>query len=188
VKPRASRIWMCPLVLLAAAAANATPVFYDVNLTIGAGAVTGFMETDGTIGTLTPSNFLDWSLKITDGVDTPDTLTGANSAITILGTAQSATSSTILFNFSTPPNSYFFFERSSGPADFVCFGPGGAGGFQATCANGIAGNVESLSLNGTNLSTGALSGSQAIATPEPAAVILIGSGLLAFAFLRQRSR
>src|SRR5579862_524785 len=172
------------LFVLAAAAAHATTVYYNVDLTIGAGTVTGFIGTDGTLGTLTPSNFVDWSLTITDGVDTPDTLTGANSSVTILGTAQSATASAILFDFSTPPNSYFFFERNSGPADFVCFGPGGAGGYQGACANGIAGNVESLALNGTNLSTGALTGSQAIATPEPSAVILVGSGLLVFAFRR----
>jgi hypothetical protein len=185
---RGSRVWVFPLFFLAAAAADASPIFYNVNLTIGAGTVTGFIETDGTIGALTVSNFVNWSLRITDGVDTPDTLTGANSSVTVLGTAQSATSSAILFNFSTPPNSYFFFERNSGPADFVCFGPGGAGGYQGTCAGGIAGNVEALNLNVTNLSTGALTGSQVIASPEPATGILLGTGLLAFVFRRLRSR
>ena len=172
-------LWAAVILTLASAAASAAPIFYNVNLTIGAGTVTGFLETDGTIGTLTAANFLDWSLKITDGVDTPDTLTGANSAVTLQGSLVTATLNAILFNFSGPlSGSYFYIERTSGPADFVCFGPGGGGSYQHTCASNAGGYVESLSLNGTNLYLGPLTGTQAIATPEPGSDLLLAGGLM----------
>jgi hypothetical protein len=153
------------------------------------GQVTGFIETDGTIGTLGAGNFVDWSLKITDGVHTPDTLlgplSGNNSFVAVHLSDQSATSSAILFNFSASDNGYFFFEGNSNN-DFVCFGPGGAGGFQATCAAGVASNVKGISLGNSEQNT-PLTGTQIVASvPEPASVIFLATGLSLGVFLRLR--
>jgi hypothetical protein len=181
---------MAVLSLFSALAGTASPLFYNVNLSIGAtGHVVGFIETDGTLGTLAAPNFLDWKLTISDGVHTTDTLTGPlsgnNSTITVNLSDQSATASKILFNFSALDNGYFFFEGNVTP-DFVCFGGGGAGGFQGVCAVGVASNVEGISLGGAEQNT-PLTGSQAVAVPEPATMGLLTAGL-AIGFLKRRIR
>ena len=42
----------------------AQAITYNVNRTIGAGTVTGFVETDGTIGILATGNITDWVLTL----------------------------------------------------------------------------------------------------------------------------
>jgi hypothetical protein len=173
------------LSLLVGASAAATPIFYGVDLSVGAtGHVAGFIETDGTIGSLSAGNLVDWSLEITDGLDTPDTLlgplSGNSSFVSVDQTDQSATSAAILFDFSASDSGFFFFESNSNN-DFVCFGPGGAGAFMAICSFGEASNVEGISLNHNQQNT-PLTGTQVVASsssslPEPASVILVAAGL-----------
>ena len=50
--------------LLASVTADAS-IVYNLNRTIGAGTVTGFIETDGTIGVLSTANITDWILTLT---------------------------------------------------------------------------------------------------------------------------
>ena len=70
------------LVLLALGAASVcnADIEYNTSQTIGAGGVTGFIETDGTIGTLNTGNILDWDLLVNTGVSTFD-LVGPLSAL-----------------------------------------------------------------------------------------------------------
>jgi hypothetical protein len=53
---------LLPLLIGAASICGASPITYSVNQTVGAGSVSGFIETDGTIGTLTTANILNWNL------------------------------------------------------------------------------------------------------------------------------
>ena len=53
-------------------ARRASTITYNVDLTDGAASVTGFIETDGTIGTLAQVNVLDWNLDLDDGSSTWD--------------------------------------------------------------------------------------------------------------------
>ena len=52
------------VMLLASVTADAS-IVYNLNRTIGAGTVTGFIETDGTIGVLSTANITDWILTLT---------------------------------------------------------------------------------------------------------------------------
>jgi hypothetical protein len=53
---------------------------------VGAGGVTGFIETDGTAGTLSDGNILDWNLLLNNGTTTFSLLgplSGNNSQVDI---------------------------------------------------------------------------------------------------------
>jgi PEP-CTERM motif len=50
--------------LLAAQVATAGPITYFVDRTVGSGTIVGSVQTDGTIGSLTANNILDWNLTI----------------------------------------------------------------------------------------------------------------------------
>ena len=90
------------IVLPSSMAVYAGPI-YILDHTIGGGGVSGTIETDGAIGTLTSTNILDWNLDIDDGVSTFSLLgplSGNNSGILIsAGTGFTATAINLLFDF-----------------------------------------------------------------------------------------
>jgi hypothetical protein len=97
------------LALLGAASLCNADIIYGVDLTIGAGTVTGDIVTDGTIGVLGAGDIVDWNLQLNDGSGSPDAafdllgpLSGSNSAIFFAGADLSATPSQLLFDFDPP--------------------------------------------------------------------------------------
>ncbi len=85
--------------------AHAAPLLYSVNggpYGINNGTITGTIETDGTIGTLSASNFVTWNLLLSDGLGHSFTLNPGNSVVTITGTATTATANSLQFNYDTP--------------------------------------------------------------------------------------
>jgi hypothetical protein len=89
----------------AASVCGAAPVTYNVNLTIGLGSVTGFIETDGMIGTLAETDIVNYNLLLTDA--NPQNTLGptdlncsffCNSVVS--GSDLSATPTELQFNFS----------------------------------------------------------------------------------------
>jgi hypothetical protein len=143
---------------------------YNVNLSIGTGTVTGTITTDGNTGTLTTSDIKDWNLTITDGansVSLQGPLSGNNSFDAMNGSPVSADATNILFDFSgsAAANAYFFFENGSpGHVNFVCFGPGGAGGYQGVCDLTQTGNVMAFQIDSTDIQSVLLTGTLPIAT------------------------
>jgi hypothetical protein len=93
--------------------------------------VTGNITTDGTIGTLAPSDILSWNLDLVDNLDAANdfNLTPSNSALVEdTGSALSATSSALSFNFS---GSGEFLIQANSPGAFsgyhyFCLSTGGA--------------------------------------------------------------
>jgi hypothetical protein len=113
--------------LLSVVLCSAATITYDVNRTIGAGSVTGFVETDGTIGVLSASNILDWNLVLNEGTnptfDILGPLSGSNSVVGVVGADLSATATQLLFNFSGTDSGYALFQHPSlfAGSDFWCF-------------------------------------------------------------------
>jgi hypothetical protein len=93
-------------------------IIYDVNLTVGAGSATGFIETDGTTGALADGNFKDWSLLLNDGSKTA-TLQPANSnPFTVMGTL-TANTAALFFDFSGAASFHFNGKGVPSPGELV---------------------------------------------------------------------
>lgn len=109
------------------AVASQAAIVYSVHRTIGDATLTGFIETDGTIGAISPANFTDYSLTLL----APDINSGATSTITygsnpfyLTEALLSATATDLLFDH-TGASGLLFAYTSSG--DFWCLAGGGVG-------------------------------------------------------------
>src|SRR4051812_39374145 len=143
-----------------AGAAEATPINYNINFKIGTAQITGTIQTNGFIGTLTPSllnpgQILDWSLIASDSANTCAALGGGTGPCTatfqgpfglhpgsgfqsdsLIGNALIATTTQLYFDNTAAG----FLRFNSIPGGEVCFGVG------KLCAI-IAGYDSSLRLN-----------------------------------------
>jgi hypothetical protein len=184
------------VVLGAVSPCSASPITYDVDLTIGAGSVTGDIVTDGTTGPLNPfANFVDWNLLWKVGTTTFDLLgplSGSNSELQSVNPALSATATQLLFDFTVvTAGSYFFIANTTFPEHEVCFEAS-----PSTCVGGVPAGAEVLALftgNGVGdiVEFTALSGTQVIGTatsstiPEPSTLALLGAGIIALLGFRK---
>jgi hypothetical protein len=107
--------WIFAVVtLLATVVCHAGPITYNVNRTIGVGSVTGFIETDGSLGVLTTGNIMDWNLVLYDGVNSFDLtgpLSGNDSQVLVQGGDVSASTTQLLFDFGGTDNGLFLFQQ-----------------------------------------------------------------------------
>jgi hypothetical protein len=98
---------------------SALATIYGVDISAAAGAtITGYIETDGTLGPILPGNITDWNLVISQGTATFDVLgpmSGDNSWVTahgawigIGGWPVIATPTTLQFDYSTIGSSFDF--------------------------------------------------------------------------------
>jgi hypothetical protein len=105
------------LMLCLAAPANAS-IIYNVDRTIGNGTVTGFIETDGTLGQLTTANIIDWGITLTApnlAGGSPDVIDFATAKNTLIsGTATTATPTQLLFDFNLEGSQVFLLHGGSG--------------------------------------------------------------------------
>jgi hypothetical protein len=72
----------CAAAAFAAAASPANATVYNVNETIGLGAVIGTITTDGATGTISPSDFTAWDLQLV-GLNVTTIITSADSGAAV---------------------------------------------------------------------------------------------------------
>jgi L-fucose isomerase-like protein len=112
-------------------------ITYEVNLTVGAGSMTGSITTDGTIGALGTGDIVGWNLTLNDGTSIAD-LTTSNSVTNVIGTDLTGSLSAILFNFSAGDESQFVFYNQTSEPNYgtVCIEAGnncGATSLTSSC-------------------------------------------------------
>jgi hypothetical protein len=177
-------------VAILSVASVAQAATYSFNRSVGTGSVMGYFETDGTLGTLTLANFVDWSVTIQDasingGVATTSSGAGGQGLFddVSITTSLTATVTDILFDFDSSDLFYTYTASN----DFWCVaGSGGGSG----CFNDGA---ESIGFTpGFGAIGQAYSGVQSIASvaaiPLPAALplLLVALGGLGFAGRRRK--
>ena len=159
-------------------------LIYDVNRTIGAGTVTGFVETDGTVGVLGSANITDWVLTLT----APNLAGGPSDVISfatqvqtsLLGSTTTATSTDLLFDFGGAG----FFLLQGGSGNFWCLEA------NSSCTGGGLGEHMGFGTNSTNAQTTIHSGSIVFASvrsnsvPEPSTLAIFALGMIGLASRR----
>jgi len=178
------KLTMLALILSIFSATQATAAVYSFNYSVGTGSASGSITTDGTLGTLTAANIVDWSVSLDGNPGNTFTLlgplSGNNSAKLVSGSGLSATATDLMFDFSQ--SGYLLLQNPSigSGQNFICFaGHDVCGGF----SNAI--NV-TTSVFGVNTLT--MSGLQSIATtvPEPDAFAMLGLGLALMGLIGRR--
>ena len=182
-------------VVAAPAVLRADEITYTVNQAVGAGSVTGFITTDGTIGTLSSTDILDWNLTLNDGHGNTVDLIPSNSTVGNTGTDLTASSSDLMFNFSGGFGAFSFNGSAAPSLGQLCYDSvtncalvSGVDLFDVAgktpcayygCNAGETGN-QSIASGGTPVST-----------PEPGSLASLGIGLvgvaLCWSMLRKHS-
>lgn len=176
------------LVLLQFMGIAQATIIYEVNRVIGNGTVTGFIETDGTLGSISELQFIDWSLDMTSP-DINGGVTSTSSTGDIIfntGAMITATATDLLFDYDF--NSVFGFYTSV--SAWWCLA-GGAGGDNG-CYQSPGELMGYSDTTGNDAEYASRSGVQSFASvttsvPEPGSLALIGIGLLGLGWAQRRT-
>jgi hypothetical protein len=144
------------------------------------------VTTDGALGSLSDSDITDFTIMITDSHGSL-TLTPLNAGVEI-GGGLSATSTDLLFDFSSSGYALFQNPAPGSSENFLCFA-GQICGSSSGAINLLVGNDFPGGVSTTAMSGNVVIASVAGAVPEPAtwALMLVGFGGIAFALRRRKA-
>jgi hypothetical protein len=162
--------------------AHASDITYNINETVGSASAVGTIETDGTTGTLSQSDILDFTMTVSDGT-TSDSFDYAGGNLLFVGDDVTATSSGLFFDFGDTTAGGLLLA-DAGYDNYLCIVTQGI-----TCT-GNPGSVE-ISVDDTTYTSASFGDVEQIgtavgATPEPSSLALLGTGILGFAGMLRR--
>jgi PEP-CTERM motif len=157
---------------------------------LGSGALTGTITTDGTIGNLSSSDIVQWTINIAYG-SYSNTITQANSVVgKYTGTSGlSATSTELSFQFSSASGyNYFEFSRPSYVsglyADYVDW----QGSSFGSSSNNLFASADGVGYAETSGQTGLQVIAQVAAVPEPSTWAMMLLGFCGLGFMAYRKK
>jgi hypothetical protein len=166
---------------LSVSAANASTV-YSVDRTVGNGSVSGFIETDGTIGILEKNNITDWELTLTVLGLSDKIELGRQSEHKIVGDAVEATATQLWFDFDVKNSANYILFLGTNPKNFWCLET-------MNCAGPSLAETISLSDSRSQVpQSGRIAFAQVSAIPVPAAVWLFGTALIGLVGFSKRRK
>ncbi len=158
-------------------------IVYDINRTIETGTVTGFIETDGTLGVLTSANITNWVLTLSSPTETTEINFANQNQTYLAGAGTVATATQLAFDFNTS-SGWFLLQ---GPTGFWCLEIAGCSvrGYGETMQ--LVGNTHTEYFHDGS-ATGLIMFAEVAAVPVPAAVWLFGSGLISLIGVARRKK
>ena len=185
---------VCAIASLFSLSTSSNAMVYNVDRTIGAGTVSGFIETHGNLGVLGYLDITDWNITVS-APNLPGSPTSLIYQPDIIGIAVTATETQLLFDFAASGDNWFAVQ---GPGDTQTTGVLGVfwhletGGFSAvgfgehiTYVNDVGAEITIQSA--TDFSGPVVFGEVAT-IPVPAAVWLFSSGLFGLIGIARRKQ
>ena len=182
--------------LFAAALLTAVPasaITYVGNRTVGASNVSLSITTDGTLGVLSQANIIDWTVTVSDALNSGTFIPGPGNRFTLLGSAVSASATELGFDFGSANGVMVFGNTENGaPGKYYCIDAvGGKCGIAF-----LGGEYADPFSDSTNFYSKAGGGRIVLANvadtgvPEPSswALLIAGFGLTGAVARRRRSK
>ena len=177
-------------VIAGSLATSADALTYTFVSAVSGGGVTGYIETDGTFGSLSTANIVDWYFEMDDGTDTftlyGDGSVNDNSETQVVGTGFVADATGITFDFSGTGYAAFQSNFIGSGEQFLCFA-GDLCGVYSNAVNYLTG-TDFIPDTVTTAQRGIVTVATVSAVPLPAGLplALAGFGLLGLIGRRQR--
>jgi hypothetical protein len=172
--------------LLGVGVCSAAPITYNVDQTIGAGSVTGTIQTNGATGVLDTAEIIAWNLEL-NGVGASINLTNSNSVVDVNGVDVTATLADLFFNYSGIDDGFWVFQVNLFSGNEYYCNAVTTQGFDCAAGASVVPQSHSDPSAQYEFRTGnQIIGTAASVVPEPATLALLATAIAGLGLIRRR--